>query len=284
MSLEEIFGLSQESLLEQGKPDEVMAKKRQAHAEKVRPERLKAARGNSRWTEIENDLVPRLGGRWLVSASSDRDLQPVRGTVFLPDSVNVGGRSDPARVLRRPRRRAALPRAAPRHVTRSTSRSRRLRSFARPLRSQGECRPNERCASVKKYIYSARLCSDREACPHPVRGWQPAGAAHVRRQVIRDRAHIEDEVRNLGQPRPRPTNRQGRDALHVPRGLVGSDFMLDRDAPDDIEFEVGQPVSVGIQQLEDRQRERSSAKSASFGMEPSRAPRSRVASRSSRSP
>ena len=83
------FGLSQETLLQQGEPDEVAAKTRRAYAEKVRPERLKAARRNSRWTEIENDLVPRLGGRWLVSASSDRIYQPVRGTVFLPHSVTA---------------------------------------------------------------------------------------------------------------------------------------------------------------------------------------------------
>jgi len=47
----------------------------------------KVARRNQFWTEIENDLVPRLGGRWLVSASSDRIYQRVRGTVFLPYSV-----------------------------------------------------------------------------------------------------------------------------------------------------------------------------------------------------
>ena len=39
--------------------------------------------------EIENDLVPRLGGRWLVSASTDRIYQRVRGTVFAPHSVSA---------------------------------------------------------------------------------------------------------------------------------------------------------------------------------------------------
>jgi Zn-finger nucleic acid-binding protein len=89
MSLRSTLGLSRETLLEEGEPDEVMEKKRRAYAEKVRPERLKAARRNSRWLEIENDLVPRLGGRWLVSASSDRIYQRVRGTIFLPHSVTA---------------------------------------------------------------------------------------------------------------------------------------------------------------------------------------------------
>ena len=95
MSLLGRIGLSREMSLEEGEPDEVTAKKRRAHAERVRPERLKAARRNPRWTEIENDLVERLGGRWLVSASSDQIFQPVRGTVFLPDSVTaVADRSE----------------------------------------------------------------------------------------------------------------------------------------------------------------------------------------------
>jgi hypothetical protein len=39
--------------------------------------------------EIENDLVPCLGGRWMVSASNDRIYTSVRGTVFAPHSVNA---------------------------------------------------------------------------------------------------------------------------------------------------------------------------------------------------
>jgi hypothetical protein len=38
-------------------------------------------------------------------------------------------------------------------------------------------------------------------------------------------------------------------ALYVQRGWHWCDFQLDRDVPDDIEFEVGQPVSVGLSQL-----------------------------------
>jgi hypothetical protein len=89
MSARKILGLSQKTLLQQGEPDEVAAKERKAYAENVRPERLKAARRNSRWTEIENDLVPRLGGRWLVSASTDAVYTPVRGAVFLSYLADV---------------------------------------------------------------------------------------------------------------------------------------------------------------------------------------------------
>ena len=89
MSLLGRIGLSREMSLEEGEPDEVMAKKRKAYAERVRPERLKVARQNPRWTEIDNDLVGRLGGRWMVSVSSDRAYQPVRGAVFLPHSVTA---------------------------------------------------------------------------------------------------------------------------------------------------------------------------------------------------
>ena len=84
-----IGGLSREALLEEGTLKEVTEKKRRANEEKARPARLKIARSNPRWAEIENDLVGRLGGRWLVSASSDRIYQPVRGAVFLPHSVTA---------------------------------------------------------------------------------------------------------------------------------------------------------------------------------------------------
>ena len=84
-----IGALSPKTLLEQGELDEVLEKKRRAYDAAVRPVRLKIARGNHKWREIENDLVPRNQGRWLVSASTDAIYTPVRGVVFLPDSVNV---------------------------------------------------------------------------------------------------------------------------------------------------------------------------------------------------
>ena len=55
--------MSGEGSLEDGTPDEVMEKKRRANAEKLRPARLEAARRNSKWTEIEDDLVRRNQGR-----------------------------------------------------------------------------------------------------------------------------------------------------------------------------------------------------------------------------
>jgi Zn-finger nucleic acid-binding protein len=84
-----IGALSLKTLLEQSELDEVLEKKRKAYDAAVRPARLRIARGNQRWTEIENDLVPRNRGRWLVSASTDAIYTPVRGVVFQPDSVNV---------------------------------------------------------------------------------------------------------------------------------------------------------------------------------------------------
>ena len=81
--------LSHKTLLEEGTPDEVMQKKRGALDEQVRPKRLEVARRNGRWTEIENDLVPRLGGRWLVSAVTDLIYKRVLGTVFAPHSVTA---------------------------------------------------------------------------------------------------------------------------------------------------------------------------------------------------
>ena len=81
MSLMTRLRLSGESSLEEGTPDEVIAKKRSVLAEQVRPARLEAARHNPKWTEIQNDLVPRARG-WLVSASTDAIYQPARGVVF----------------------------------------------------------------------------------------------------------------------------------------------------------------------------------------------------------
>ena len=80
--------LSREALLEEGTPDAVAAKRRRAYAEKIRPERLKIARRNPRWTEIEDDFVPR-GRGYLVSAATDHVYTPMCGVVFQPDSVNV---------------------------------------------------------------------------------------------------------------------------------------------------------------------------------------------------
>jgi hypothetical protein len=58
-----IGALSPKTLLEQGELDEVLQKKRRAYDAAVRPARLKIARGNRKWSEIENDLVPRNQGR-----------------------------------------------------------------------------------------------------------------------------------------------------------------------------------------------------------------------------
>ena len=88
MSVRTKLGLSRESSLEEGEPDVVMARKRQVYAEKVRPARLEVARRQPKWTEIENDRVPR-GRGWLVSASTDAIYTPTRGVVFAPHSVNV---------------------------------------------------------------------------------------------------------------------------------------------------------------------------------------------------
>jgi len=55
-------------------------KKRKVLDEHVRPARLEVARGNVRWHEIENDLVPRNRGRWLVSFywSGSLELLPTK--------------------------------------------------------------------------------------------------------------------------------------------------------------------------------------------------------------
>lgn len=83
-----LLGLSRSSL-EEGTPDEVVEKKRRAYDAVVRPARLEVARRNFKWTEIENDLVPRNRGRFLVSAETDAIYTPVRGVVFAPYSVSV---------------------------------------------------------------------------------------------------------------------------------------------------------------------------------------------------
>jgi hypothetical protein len=71
-----------------GHPDKVAGKKRQAFDAAARPARLETARRNAKWTEIENDLVPR-GRGWLVSASTDAIYTPTRGVVFAAHSINV---------------------------------------------------------------------------------------------------------------------------------------------------------------------------------------------------
>jgi hypothetical protein len=49
----------------------------------LRQARLEVARRTSRWTEIQDDFVPRgRNGYWLVSAASDHVYTRVRGTVF----------------------------------------------------------------------------------------------------------------------------------------------------------------------------------------------------------
>jgi hypothetical protein len=88
MSLRTTLGLSRESSLEEGTPQEVAEKKRRAYDAVVRPARLEVARRNPKWTEIENDLVPR-GRGWLVSAETDAIYTAVRGVVFAPYSVTV---------------------------------------------------------------------------------------------------------------------------------------------------------------------------------------------------
>ena len=89
MSPRSTFSLSTRTSLEEGEPDEVMENKRRVYAEKVRPARVEVARRMKLWTEIENDLVERLGGRWLVSAASDRIYRRLLGPVFVPYSIEA---------------------------------------------------------------------------------------------------------------------------------------------------------------------------------------------------
>ena len=81
--------LSPESAALEGRPDEVDARLRAAHDKKLRPARVEAARRIRGWIEIENDLVPRLGGRRLVSAGSDRINARYRGAVWVADTAVV---------------------------------------------------------------------------------------------------------------------------------------------------------------------------------------------------
>ena len=77
------LGLSPESAALEGTPEEVDARLRAAHDEKLRPARVEAARRISGWHEIADDLVPRHRG-WLVSARERQDLHP-------PPGRRVGG-------------------------------------------------------------------------------------------------------------------------------------------------------------------------------------------------
>jgi hypothetical protein len=91
MSLRTTLGLSRESSLEEGTPDEVRAKKSAALAAVLKPARLEVARRNSKWTEFEEvDLVAR-GPRnqWFVSATTDEVFEPHRGAVFQSGSTSV---------------------------------------------------------------------------------------------------------------------------------------------------------------------------------------------------
>ena len=57
--------------------------------EELREARLRAARRNSRWTEIEEvDPVPR-HRHWLVSATTDEILERYRGIVFRTGSCSA---------------------------------------------------------------------------------------------------------------------------------------------------------------------------------------------------
>ena len=88
MSLVSRLRLSDESSLNEGTPDEVLEKKRRAVTEALRPKRLEIARSNPKWTEVEDDFVPR-GRGWLVSAGTDLVYQPARGVIFASHSTNV---------------------------------------------------------------------------------------------------------------------------------------------------------------------------------------------------
>ena len=88
MSLASRLRLSDESSLNEGTPDEVIEKKRRAVTEALRPKRLEIARSNPKWTEVEDDFVPR-GRGWLVSAGTDLVYQPARGVIFASHSTNV---------------------------------------------------------------------------------------------------------------------------------------------------------------------------------------------------
>jgi hypothetical protein len=73
------LGFSDDARLEEGTPDEV-ARKRAARA---RATNVEAARRNTHWTEIVDDLVQRPFG-YLVSAATDKVYLRHRGSVFGP--------------------------------------------------------------------------------------------------------------------------------------------------------------------------------------------------------
>jgi hypothetical protein len=69
--------------------EEVEALERAELLREVRAERVRKARATAHWTEVPDDFVPRLGGRLLVSASSDVVYKPARGVVFAEASTNL---------------------------------------------------------------------------------------------------------------------------------------------------------------------------------------------------
>ena len=103
--------------------------------------------------------------------------------------------------------------------------------------------------SARRFNLHGQARAARRARKDPLRRRRAAGALHVRRQLVRARAHLEDQARNLGRPRPSPAHRQASPPLYTNRDWWCCDFMLGPECPDDIEFEVGQPVSVGLSQL-----------------------------------
>ena len=85
--LGKIGKLSPESAALEGTPAEVEQRVRAAHDVKLRPARAQAARRVRGWHEIQDDLVPRLNGRWFVSAATDAIFAPYRGAVWVADSI-----------------------------------------------------------------------------------------------------------------------------------------------------------------------------------------------------
>ena len=84
MTLRTMLGFSDSHLIE----DTTTDAKRTAIVDEIRQARLVAARRNSKWTEIEDDLVPRARGLF-VSAATDRVYTLVRGIVYAPGSASV---------------------------------------------------------------------------------------------------------------------------------------------------------------------------------------------------
>src|SRR5688572_29220260 len=85
MSLRTTLGLSRETMLRQGTPDEVAAKE----AEFLREKRVEHARAMRAWVEHrETDFVRRPPG-YLVHADSDEVFTVYRGSIFSPASAYI---------------------------------------------------------------------------------------------------------------------------------------------------------------------------------------------------